>query len=141
MTMIARLIAAMQQNYAMENGTYATIAEIAAAEQVNESYLGRVLRLTLLAPDIVEAILHGRQPAGMTLAVLIKPFPVAWKDQEVCRPRRAANHHLDHLVGHAAGASQRRVMSSRLRIIRLPRRRAAETTRVHSIQLPLRPSG
>jgi DNA-binding IscR family transcriptional regulator len=43
----------------LENGTYATIAEIAAAEKINESYVGRVLRLTLLAPDIVEAILYG----------------------------------------------------------------------------------
>ena len=42
------------------DGTYATIREIAAAEKINESYVGRVLRLTLLAPDIVEAILDGR---------------------------------------------------------------------------------
>ena len=44
----------------LENGTHATIAEIAAAEKINESYVGRVLRLILLAPDIVEAILDGR---------------------------------------------------------------------------------
>jgi hypothetical protein len=36
-----------------ENGTHATIAEIAAAKKINDSYVGRVLRLTLLAPDIV----------------------------------------------------------------------------------------
>jgi len=47
--------------------SHATIAEIATAENLNESYVGRVLRLTLLAPDIVEAILGGRQPAEMTL--------------------------------------------------------------------------
>jgi hypothetical protein len=41
----------------LENGTHATIAEIAAAEKINESYVGHVLRLTLLAPEIVEAIL------------------------------------------------------------------------------------
>ena len=58
----------------MESGTHATIAEIAAAEQINESYVGRVLRLTLLAPDTVEAIMDGRQPADVTLAVLMKPF-------------------------------------------------------------------
>jgi hypothetical protein len=40
-----------------------------------------VLRLTLLAPDIVEAILDGRQPAEMTLAALMTPFPVAWERQ------------------------------------------------------------
>jgi hypothetical protein len=44
--------------------------------------VGRVLRLTLLAPDIVEAILGGRQPAELTLAVLMRPFPVEWKAQE-----------------------------------------------------------
>jgi hypothetical protein len=40
-----------------------------------------VLRLTLLAPDIVEAILEGRQPESLTLDVLLKPFPVAWAGQ------------------------------------------------------------
>jgi hypothetical protein len=60
--------------------THATIAEI-AAEKINASYVGRVLRLTLLAPDIVAAILGGRQPAEMTLAVLMKPFAVAWTEQ------------------------------------------------------------
>ena len=62
----------------LKNGTHATIAEIAAAEKINESYVGRVLRLTLLAPDIVEAILGGRQPAEMTLGVLMQPFSVMW---------------------------------------------------------------
>jgi tetratricopeptide (TPR) repeat protein len=56
----------------LENGTHATIAEIAATEKINESYVGRVLRLTLLAPDIVEAILDGHQPAEMTLAGLMR---------------------------------------------------------------------
>ena len=66
----------------LENGTHATIAEIAAAEKINESYVGRVLRLTLLAPDIVETILGGRQPADLTLAVLMKQFPVGWEAQQ-----------------------------------------------------------
>jgi hypothetical protein len=49
----------------LESGAYATIAEIAVAEKINGSYFGRVLRLTLLAPDIVEAILSGRQSAKL----------------------------------------------------------------------------
>jgi hypothetical protein len=61
--------------------THATIPEIAAAEKINESYVGRVLRLTLLAPDIVEEILGGRRPAQVTLAVLMRPFAVAWTEQ------------------------------------------------------------
>ena len=60
-------------------GTHATIAEIAAAEKINESYVGRVLRLTLLAPDIVEAVLNGRQPAKCS------PFE---SDLSPSRPRR-----------------------------------------------------
>ena len=65
----------------LENGTYATIREIAAAEKVNESYVGRVLRLTLLAPDMVEAILGGRQPAVLQLDQLLRRFPVGWQEQ------------------------------------------------------------
>jgi hypothetical protein len=65
----------------LETGTYATIAEIATAEKINENYVGRVLRLTLLAPDIVEAIVGGQQPAEVTLAGLMRPFPVGWRQQ------------------------------------------------------------
>jgi hypothetical protein len=69
----------------LENGTYASIAEIAAAKKINETYVGRVLRLTLLAPDIVEAILGGRQPAEMTLAGLMRRFPVVWREQRTVK--------------------------------------------------------
>jgi hypothetical protein len=65
----------------LENDTHATIAEIAATENINGSYVGRVVRLSLLGPDIVEAILDGRQPAGLQLEGLMKPFPVCWRDQ------------------------------------------------------------
>ena len=65
----------------LETGVYGTIEEIAAAEKINSSYVSRLLRMTLLAPDIVEAILDGRQPAEMTLAVLMRPFPVGWTEQ------------------------------------------------------------
>jgi hypothetical protein len=64
-----------------ESGTHATVEESAGAEKISDSYVGRVLRLTLLAPDIVEAILGGRQPAQMTLAVLMRRFPVLWSAQ------------------------------------------------------------
>ena len=48
---------------------------MASADRTNSSYVCRVLRPTLLAPDIVEAILDGRQQSEMTLAVVMKPFP------------------------------------------------------------------
>jgi hypothetical protein len=65
----------------LENGSYATIAEIAVAERINESYVARILRLTLLAPDLIEAILGGRQAAELTLDRLVRPIPVGWQDQ------------------------------------------------------------
>ena len=68
----------------LETGRYATINELAAAEKINSSYVSRLLRLTLLAPNVVEAILDGRQPAGMTLPGLMEPFPVEW---DILSPR------------------------------------------------------
>jgi hypothetical protein len=78
----------------MLENKHANITEIAAVEKVNESYVRRVLRLTLLAPDIVEAILEGRQSAEITLAVLMRPFAVTWTEQRKtligCLPRSPA---------------------------------------------------
>ena len=79
--MVKAVARAFRWREMLENGTHATIAEIAAAEKINESYVGRVLRLTLLAPDIVEAILGGRQPAGLQLEDLLRRFPVGWQEQ------------------------------------------------------------
>jgi hypothetical protein len=79
--MVKAIARAFRWREMLENSTHATIAEIAAAEKINETYVGRVLRLTLLAPDIVEAILNGMQPAGVQLDILMKRFPVAWEEQ------------------------------------------------------------
>ena len=65
----------------IETGVRATVDEIAAAEKINPSYVSRVLRLSLLAPEIIEAILDGRQPPQITLAGLLKPLPLAWEAQ------------------------------------------------------------
>ena len=72
----------------LETRINGTIEEIAAAEKINSSYVSRLLRMTLVAPDIVEAILDERQPAQMTLAVLMEPFPVVWVEQLDKRFRR-----------------------------------------------------
>lgn len=64
----------------LESAEYGTIAELAAVERINPSYLARVCRLTLLAPATVESLLLSRQKA-LTLGDLMKPFPVVWSDQ------------------------------------------------------------
>lgn len=65
----------------LQEGDYQTIEEIADAENINPSYVSRLLRMTQLAPEIVEAILAGHQPAGLTMASAMKPFPVEWHRQ------------------------------------------------------------
>ena len=82
-TMIKAIARGFRWRKLLETGVYGTIDEIAKAEKINPSYVSRVLRLTLLAPDIVEAILDGRQPAEMTLAGLMRPFAVGWEDQQM----------------------------------------------------------
>ena len=62
----------------LEEGRYASISEMAKAEGVERGYVGSLLRLTLLAPDMVEAILDGRQPEGVTLPGLLEAVPVGW---------------------------------------------------------------
>lgn len=65
----------------LESGEYSSITELATAEKVNQSYVCRVLRLTLLAPEIVDAILNGAQPANVQIEHLLKPFSVEWLQQ------------------------------------------------------------
>ena len=73
----------------LEDGTVASVSDIARVEKIDRGYAGSVLRLTLLAPETVEAILEGRQPEGMTLPALLERFPASWEDQRalfLCRP-------------------------------------------------------
>jgi hypothetical protein len=79
-TMVKALARAFRWRRMLESGRYGTITELAEAEKVNQSYLCRVLRLTLLAPDIVEAVLDGRRPETM-LPKLMEPFPPDWACQ------------------------------------------------------------
>ena len=65
----------------LENGTWPTIKEIAAAEKINESYVARILRLTLLAPDLVQAIVEGRQVPELNLSALMKRLAPLWTNQ------------------------------------------------------------
>jgi len=80
-TLVKALARAFRWRRMLETGRYGTIDELAAAEKINSSYVSRLLRLTLLAPDIVEAILDGRQAEGVTLPGLMAPFAVEWERQ------------------------------------------------------------
>ncbi len=80
-TLVKGLARAFRWKRMLEAGQFATIADLAGSEKIAPSYLTRVLRLTLLAPDIVEAILDGTQGAETTLAGLMEPSPLAWDKQ------------------------------------------------------------
>jgi hypothetical protein len=79
--MIKAVARAFRWREMLETGVHATITDLARVERIDHSYVGRVLRLTLLAPDIVETIVSGRQSATMTLAALSQPFPLEWQMQ------------------------------------------------------------
>jgi len=80
-TLVKAIVRAHRWRDMLESGSHATVRDLAKAEVINESYLGRVLRLTLLSPSIIEAILEGLQPANLELDGLLKQFPVEWDQQ------------------------------------------------------------
>lgn len=65
----------------LESGHYRSMTELAAEEKVNLSYLCRIIRLTLLAPDIVEELLDGRHTKCQQISELLKPIPLLWTGQ------------------------------------------------------------
>lgn len=79
--LVKALARAFRWNRMLQSGEFATIGELAEREGIAPSYMTRVLRLTLLAPDIVEAILDGKQGPQVTLARALEPFPVEWVGQ------------------------------------------------------------
>ncbi len=83
-TLVKALARAWRWQRMLESGEYGTLAELADADGIRRSYVCRIVRLTLLAPDIVERILEGRLVA--VLARFSKPFQVArqWRRERFC---------------------------------------------------------
>ena len=79
--LVRALVRAFRWRRMLESGDFATIGELAEREGIAFTYMARVLRLTLLAPDIVEAILDGKQGLEATLKGLMEPFPSEWRSQ------------------------------------------------------------
>jgi hypothetical protein len=82
-TLVRALARAHRWNRMLETGRYRSAQEIADAEKIGRSFVSRLLRLTLLAPDIQEAILEGRQPKGMQLDELTRAVPEEWGEQRL----------------------------------------------------------
>ncbi len=80
-TLIKALARAHRWKRMLDDGRYGSVSELAAAEKLDRGYLGRILMLTLLAPNIVEAIMDGLQPVELGVHVLREGFPVEWGAQ------------------------------------------------------------
>lgn len=79
--LVKALARAFRYQRLLDEGRYASITEMAAAEKIERGYLGSLVRLTLLAPQIVEAILDGHGPNDSVLPALLVPFPDLWERQ------------------------------------------------------------
>ena len=80
-TLVKALARAFRWKRMLESGEFASISELAAKEGIAFTYMARLMRLSLLSPKLVDAVMDGRQPAHITLANLMDPFPADWKEQ------------------------------------------------------------
>lgn len=81
--LVKALARAFRWKRLLDSGEFASISELAEREGIAFTYMARLMRLSLLAPEIVDTIMEGRQPATVTLANLMEPFPLDWKEQRV----------------------------------------------------------
>ena len=82
-TLVKALARAFRWKRMLESGEFASISELAEREGIAFTYMARLMRLSLLAPEIVDAIMDGRQPESVTLANLMDPFPLDWDAQRM----------------------------------------------------------
>ena len=79
--MVKAMARAFRWQGMFESGRYANLTELATAEKVTLPYLTSILRLSYLAPDLIERILDGRQRAELTLGALLEAIPLGWAEQ------------------------------------------------------------
>ena len=80
-SLVSALAKAYRWHEQLESGEYGGLEDLAAANRMDRIYLGRILRLTSLAPEIVERILDGDEPEGLSLERLRKKLPLCWVEQ------------------------------------------------------------
>ena len=82
-TLVKALAPAWRWQRMLNEGLYTSVSEIGDAENISKSYVSRILRLALLAPDLVEGILAGGTDPALMLESLERPLPASWKDQRL----------------------------------------------------------
>lgn len=84
--LLKALARAFRYQRLLDEGRYASISEMAAAEKLDRGYTGRLLRLVLLAPDIVEHILNAHPMEAPDLLTLLRILPSEWEQQRIALP-------------------------------------------------------
>ena len=111
--LVKALARAFRYQRLLDEGRYTSVSEMAVAERVDRGYLGSLLRLTLLAPEVVEAVLDGRVSGDLTLPRFLQPFPTPWPQQLAVF--RTSERHLrgsrlaSRLSGGSAQMGQRKI--------------------------------
>ena len=134
-TLVKALARAHRWQGMLEGGEYGSIEELARAERINPSYLARVLRLTLLAPDIVESILDGRHdPERITLDRLMRPFTVEWRTcgKALDRPLAPIT-----VIQPARTASKKRTLANRAALAAIGGKWTRQPTRPRGSSAPI----
>ena len=103
-TLVKALARAWRWQRMLDDGVYATVSEIGDAENISKSYVSRILRLALLAPDIVEAILAGQADQTVMLERLERPLPAGWEEQR--QKISSASGNLSFLDGRGCRVRQ-----------------------------------
>jgi hypothetical protein len=85
-TLLKALARAWRWQRMLDDGVYASVSDIGDAENISKSYVSRILRLALLAPDIIEAILAKRTDQWLIMERLERPLPMSWADQRSLLP-------------------------------------------------------
>jgi hypothetical protein len=82
-TLVKALARAWRWQRMLDEGVYTSVSEIGDAENISKSYISRILRLALLAPDLVEGILAGQPDQTLMLERLERPLPPSWEEQRL----------------------------------------------------------
>ena len=80
--LVKALARAFRWQRMLDDGRYSSISELARAERIERGYLGKMLQLTLLAPDVVEGALAGHSGGELSLKCLIDGMPAVWSQQQ-----------------------------------------------------------
>jgi hypothetical protein len=83
-TLLKALARAWRWQRMLDERVYTSVSEICDTENISKSYVSRILRLALLAPDIIEMILEGRSDQALMLEQLERPLPACWSEQRAC---------------------------------------------------------